>query len=340
MRQMRQGEPQRAKFCSECGTSLNAEALAGTQGERARASAQEGERRHLTILFCDLVGSTEIAARLDPEEWHEIGAEYQRTSAAAVERFGGHVAKYLGDGLVVYFGYPKAMEDAGERAVRAGLAMVAAMVELNERFARHQVKLQARVGIHTGSVVVAQGGGKEADMFGDAPNIAARVQAAAAPDTVVMSAATHALVYGRFVVEDQGAHALKGIAEPMRLYRVIGAGISRRRSFEARAHTPFVGREDDMQLLARRWQSARDGAGQLVLVMGEPGIGKSRLVEEFRARIKGEPHLWIACAGEQLFNNTPLHAVVQMIDQGLGWRGDESKEERFRVARAWAAPPV
>ena len=280
-------------------------------------------------MFCDLVGSTEIAARLDPEDWHEIGAEYQRTAAEAVTRFGGHVAKYLGDGLVVYFGYPKAMEDAAERAVRAGLAMVEATTKLNEHFARHAVKLQVRVGIHTGSVVVAQGGGKEADMFGDAPNIASRVQSAAQPDTVVMTAATHTLVSGIFVVEDLGAHALKGIAEPMRLYRAAGAGVSRRRSFEGRAHTPFVGREEDMQLLARRWQSVRDDEGQLVIIMGEAGIGKSRLLDEFRARLKADPHLWIQCAGEELHGNTPFHAVAQMLDQGFGWRGDESKEERF-----------
>lgn len=315
-----------AKFCGECGTALTITTAAPA---REAARPAEGERRHLTVLFCDLVGSTEIAARLDPEDWHEIGAEYQRTAAEAVTRFGGHVAKYLGDGLVVYFGYPKAMEDAAERAVRAGLAMVDATTKLNERFARHAVKLQVRVGIHTGSVVVAQGGGKEADMFGDAPNIASRVQSAAQPDTVVMTAATHVLVSGVFVVEDLGAHALKGIAEPMRLYRAAGAGVSRRRSFETRAHTPFVGREDDMQLLTRRWQSVRDREGQLVIIMGEAGIGKSRLLDEFRARLKGDPHLWIACAGEELHSNTPFHAVTQMLDQGLGWRGDESKEERF-----------
>lgn len=329
--------PAAAKFCSECGASLKAEPFAHgarTQSAQEPAPAQsasmtEGERRHLTVLFCDLVGSTEIAARLDPEDWHEIGAEYQRSAAEAATRFGGHVAKYLGDGLVAYFGYPKAMEDAAERGLRAGLAMVEAMAALNARFVKHNVKLQVRIGVHTGSVVVAQGGGKEADMFGDAPNIAARVQSAAAPDTVVITAATHALVSGLFVVEDLGAHSLKGIAEPMRLYRTAGAGVSRRRSFEARAHTPFVGREDDTQLLAKRWQSVREAEGQLVLIMGEAGIGKSRLLDEFRARLKGDPHLWMQCAGENLHNNTPFHAVTQMLDQGLGWRGDESKEERF-----------
>jgi class 3 adenylate cyclase/tetratricopeptide (TPR) repeat protein len=318
-----------AKFCGECGNTLKSTTPAPPKAETPRAA--DGERRHLTVLFCDLVGSTEIASRLDPEQWHEIGAAYQKSAADAVTRFGGYVAKYLGDGLVVYFGYPKALEDAAERSVRAGLAMVEATQALNARFAKLDVKLQVRVGIHTGSVVVAQGGGKEADMFGDAPNIASRVQTAAAPDTVVITAATQALVSGLFVVEDQGAHQLKGIAEPMRLYRVAGAGLARRRTFEPRSHTPFVGRDDDMQLLMRRWQSVRDGEGQLVLVMGEPGIGKSRLMDEFRARLKGDPHLWITCAGQELYSNTPFYAVIQMLDQGLGWRGDESKEERFAL---------
>ena len=147
------------------------------------------------VLFCDLVGSTEIAARLDPEQWHTIAADYQRSAAEAVTRLGGHVAKYLGDGLVVYFGYPEAREDAAERAVRGGLAILDTMAALNARFAsEHHVTLSVRVGIHAGSVVVAQGGGTEVDMFGDAPNIAARVQGVAAPDTVVMTAAVHDLV--------------------------------------------------------------------------------------------------------------------------------------------------
>lgn len=320
-----------AKFCGECGNALKAATPTPAAPKAEAPRAAEGERRHLTVLFCDLVGSTEIASRLDAEQWHEIGAAYQKGAAEAVTRFGGYVAKYLGDGLVVYFGYPQALEDAGERAVRAGLAMVDAMRALNARFAKLGVKLEVRVGIHTGSVVVAQGGGQEADMFGDAPNIAARVQSAAEPDTVVITAATHNIVSGQFSVEDKGAHTLKGVPEPVRLYRVTGAGVSRRRSFEARPHTPFVGRDDDILLLERRWSRVRDGEGQLVLVMGEPGIGKSRLLDEFRARLKGEPHLWVQCAGEELHKSTPFHAVTQMLDQALGWRGDESKEERFAL---------
>ena len=332
----------RAKFCNECGAALSASTSAekASPAPKSAEATAEGERRHLTVLFCDLVGSTEIASRLDPEQWHEIGSQYQRSAADAAKQLGGYVAKYLGDGLVVYFGYPEALEDAAERAVRAGLAMVATMAALNDRFARHNFKLSVRVGIHTGSVVVAQGGGNEADMFGDAPNIASRVQGVAAPDTVVITDAVQDLVSGLFAVEDRGAQLLKGIERPIQLYRVIGPGVARRRArgFSARKLTPFVGRDDELRLLLSRWQRARDGEGQLVLVTGEPGIGKSRLLEEFREHIKPDQHLWIECAGAQLFNNTPFHAVTQMLDQGLGWRGDEGNDERIgQLERALGA---
>jgi len=318
-----------AKFCNECASPL--EASASVAKIQSNEEIQ-GERRHLTVLFCDLVNSTEIAAHLDPEEWRDIAAQYQRSAGEAVMRLGGHVAKYLGDGLVVYFGYPQAHEDDAERAVRGGLAIVDAIAPLNDRLAGEQsaVKLAVRVGIHTGSVVVGQGGGKDADVFGDAPNIASRVQAVAAPDTVVITAPVHQLISGLFVVEDRGAHALKGIELPVQLYRAIQPSVVRRRTRgpAARALTPFVGRDDEMRLLLSRWERACEGEGQLVIVAGEAGIGKSRLIEEFRARIKPTPHLWIECAGEQFFENTPFHAVSQMLNQGLGWRGDESKEER------------
>src|SRR5262249_14722772 len=162
------------------------------------------------------------------------------------------------------------------------------------------------------------------------PNIAGRVQAAAASDSVFITAAVHQLVSGLFVVEDRGAQPFKGIKLPVQLYRVIQPTAARRRTRGAAtaSQAPFVGREDEMRLLLSRCGRAREGEGQFALVVGEPGIGKSRLVEEFRARIKEEPHLWIDCAGEQFSANTPFHAVIQILDQGLGWRGDESKEER------------
>jgi class 3 adenylate cyclase len=293
------------------------------------------------VLFSDLVGSTEIAAHLDAEEWREIAAQYQRTAAAAVTRFGGNVAKYLGDGLMVYFGWPEAHEDDAERAVRAGLAIVDDVNSLNGRLAKeHNVTLSVRVGIQTGSVVIGQGGGDQADVFGDAPNVASRVQSAAEPNYVLITAAVHELVSGLFLVEDRGAHQLKGIEHPVQLYRAIQPTAVRRgtRGTATRALTPFVGHEDDMLLLLSRWEQAREGQGQLALVMGEPGIGKSRLVEEFRARIKEDPHVWVECAGEQLFQGTPFHAVAQILEQGLGWRGDESPEERVtQLDSGWSA---
>jgi class 3 adenylate cyclase len=200
-------------------------------------------------LFSDLVGSTEIAAHLDPEDWREIAAQYQRTAATAVTRFGGHVAKYLGDGLMVYFGWPEAHEDDAERAVRAGLALIDDVDAMNGRLiAEHKVKLSVRVGIETGSVVIGRGGSQETDVFGEAPNVAARVQSAAEPDSVVITGAVHELVAGLFVVEDRGAHQLKGIAHPLRLYRAIQPTVARRHTRRAtsRIQTPFVGREDDI----------------------------------------------------------------------------------------------
>ena len=297
------------------------------------SKAAEGERRHLTVLFCELANSTEIAARLDPEEWREVAAEYHRTAAAAITRFGGESVKYLGASLVGYFGYPAAHEDDAERAVRAGSAIIEGVAGLNHRLAaEHDAKLSVRVGIHSGSVVVGRREGKDTDIFGDTPNIATQIQAAAALDTVLISAAVQQLVAGLFVLEDRGAQVLRGIEQPMQLYRVIGPNMARRRTRGAnsRGLTTFVGRQDEIGLALSRWERAREGEGQLVLVVGEPGIGKSRLIEEFHGRIKQDRHLWIECAAEQYFESTPFHAVTQILDQSLGLRGDESNEERLR----------
>src|SRR5215471_20978427 len=204
--------PLTAKFCFECAQPLHAGAIAATAKTPSKGQAADGERRHLTLLFCDLVNSTEIAAHLDPEDWRDIAARYQSTATAAVTRFGGNVAKYLGDGLMVHFGWPEAHEDDAERAVRAGLGIVEEVAALNGRLApQHEVKLSVRGGIHTGSVVMGHGGGTEADAFGDVPNVASSAQSAAQPDSVLITAAVHDLVSGLFVVEDQGEQRLKGI---------------------------------------------------------------------------------------------------------------------------------
>src|SRR5215469_4757644 len=283
-----------ARFCGNCGAPLPAGAqirpaigqpVQAIERTENRSQSRAGERRHLTVLFCDLVGSTEIAARLDPEEWQQTVAGYHGAAAEAIERFDGQVAKYLGDGVMAYFGYPEAHDNDAERAARAGLAILDTIAKLNEQSGTgfslsSSVRLSARVGIDSGAVVVGTGAGTETDVFGETPNIAARVQGAAAPGTVLLSAATHRLVAGLFVVEDCGEQTLKGVEQPMHLYRVIRpAGVRGRLAAAAasRGLTPFVGREDELRMLTSRWQRVLDSEGQAVMIIGEAGIGKSRL---------------------------------------------------------------
>jgi class 3 adenylate cyclase len=303
--------PSEAKFCAQCAAPLDA--AAPIRAESEASDALTGERRHLTVLFCDLVGSTEIASHLDPEQWREIVGEYHRAAAQAIERFGGSVAQYLDDGVMAYFGWPEAHDNDAERAARAGLAILDAISKLNEYPSRP--KLAARVGIDSGAVVVGAGAGREADVFGDAPNIAARVQTAAAPGTVLISADTHRLVSGLFVVEDRGAQALKGIERPLQLYRVVQPSGVRGRleaGAAARGLTPFVGREDELRLLMNRWEHALEGEGQVAVIIGEAGIGKSRLVQRFHEQIAGTPHTWVEAAAGAFFQNTPFYAVTEM----------------------------
>ena len=296
----------------------------------AQHEAPEGERRHLTVLFSDLVGSTEIASHLDPEEWREIVGEYHRAATQAIERFGGHVAQYLGDGVMAYFGYPEAHDNDAERAARAGLAILETITKLNEHPARP--RLSVRVGIDSGAVVIGAGADKEADVFGDTPNIAARVQAAAEPGSVMITDAVHRLVSGLFVVEDRGAQALKGIERPVQLYRVVQPSGVRGR-FEAaaatRGLTPFVGREDELRSLMNRWEHALEGEGQVALIIGEAGIGKSRLLQRFHEQLLGTPHSWVEAAAGSFFQNTPFHPVAEMLHEFLAWRGDEPPGEQL-----------
>ena len=317
-----------ARFCAQCAAPIDP---AGPI--RAAAEPHDGltgERRHLTVLFSDLVGSTEIASHLDPEEWREIVAGYHRAAAQAVERFDGHVAQYLGDGVMAFFGYPDAHDNDAERAARAGLAILEAISKLNEHPTRP--KLSARIGIDSGAVVVGAGAGKDTDVFGDTPNIAARVQAAAGPGTVVITDAVHRLISGLFVVEDRGAQALKGVERPVQLYRVIQpSGVRGRLEAAAatRGLTPFVGREDELRLLMNRWERALDGEGQVTLIIGEAGIGKSRLVQRFHEQIADTPHTWVEAAAGAFFQNTPFYPVAEMLREFLAWRSDESVEEQL-----------
>jgi class 3 adenylate cyclase/tetratricopeptide (TPR) repeat protein len=278
------------------------------------------------VLFSDLVGSTEISAHLDPEEFRELVADYHRAATEAVTRFGGYVAKYLGDGILAYFGWPEAHDNDAERAGRAGLAIVEAVRELNRRAAVNRPKLSVRVGIDSGTVVVGKGGGSESEVFGDTANIASRVQSAADPDTVVVTPTVNRLVSGLFVVEERGAHQLKGLAEPVDLYRIVRLSSVRNRLAASivRGLTPFVGRDDETQLLCSRWERASEGEGQVLLIVGEPGIGKSRLVRQFRKQLVSKPHLWIECAGSPYFQNTPFYPIAEMLQLNFARRADDS----------------
>jgi class 3 adenylate cyclase len=278
-----------------------------------------------------LVGSTEIAARLDPEEWRATIAAYQRAAADSIERYGGHVAKYLGDGVMAFFGYPEAHDNDAERAARAALAILDAIAQLNEDAARP--KLSARIGIDSGPVVVGPGAGTQPDVFGDTPNIAARVQAAAEPGTILITGASHRLVAGLFVVEDCGPRVLKGIERPVVLYQVMHSGGIRGRlhaAAAARGLTPFVGREDELRLLMNRWEGVLDGEGQVVLIVGEAGIGKSRLMRQFHERIAETPYTWVGAATAPFFQNTPFYPVAEMLRAMLARRGDEAADEQLR----------
>ena len=270
-------------------------------------STDAAERRPITIMFCDLVGSTSLAARLDPEDWRNLVNAYLDEASKAVAALGGHVLKRLGDGLMALFGYPRAQENDAERAVRAALAIQRALADLNVRNANSGApELLARIGLESGPVVVEPAG----EVFGDAPNVAARVQAAAEPGAVLVTASVQRQTAGLFVVEDKGAHDLKGAPAPVALYRIVRASGGGRRG-GARALTPLVGREDELALLTRRWSRALEGEGQFVQIVGEPGIGKSRLIEEFRARLAETPHTWVEWAASQLLQNTPLHPLAE-----------------------------
>jgi class 3 adenylate cyclase/tetratricopeptide (TPR) repeat protein len=323
--------PTGARFCRRCGATLSRggdprEPVARAE-EGFRTHHGEGERRHMTTMFCDLVDSVILGERLDPEELHEVIHAYQEGCAAVVARHDGHIAQYSGDGLLVYFGYPIAHEDDAQRATQAGLDIIEEVRRLNARVeALRGIRLAVRVGIHSGLIVVGNtGGGEEGEkqIIGHAVNLAARLQGVADADSVLISAATLHLVRGLYRIEELGPRSLKGIAEPVNVYRVLGPSGARNR-FEVSAAaglTPFVGREHEIALILERWQQAVDGRGQVVLLTGEAGIGKSRLVCELRERLAQVPHLWLEAHCSPYHEHSALHPVVELLDLQLGRHG-------------------
>ena len=278
-----------------------------TKSAPSKGLQASAERRPITVMFCDLVGSTSLAAKLDAEDWRNLVNAYLDAASAAVTGFGGHVLKKLGDGLMALFGYPQAQENDAERAVRAALAIQRALADLNNRnAAKGAPELSARIGIESGPVVMEASG----EVFGDAPNNAARVQSEAEPGSVLITLNVQRQVAGLFVAEELGARELKGVSQPVQLFRIVRASGGGRRG-GARTLTPFVGREEELGLLTRRWERARAGEGQLVLVVGEPGLGKSRLIEEFHSQLVETPHTWSEWSASQLLQNTPLHPIAE-----------------------------
>ena len=311
--------------------------------------APDAERRQLTVLFCDLVDSTALSRQLDPEDWRDVVRAYQQACAEVIQRFDGYIAQYLGDGLLVYFGYPQAHEDDAQRAVRTGLGMMQALGRLNVSLqAQQAVRLAIRVGLHTGLVVVGEMGGgarREHLALGETPNLAARLQALAVPDSVVLSGVTYRLVEGVFACRALGEQTLKGIATPVPVYQVVGErGVQSRFDIASPAAlTPLVGREQEVGLLLERWEQVQEGRGQVVVLSGEAGIGKSRLVQVVKTHVAGEPHTRWECRASPYHQQSTLYPLIDLFARALQWQEDDTPDARvdkLEAALTTAAVPL
>jgi class 3 adenylate cyclase len=318
--------------------------------DNAEVAAERGEvvdsavaRRQLTVMFCDLVGSTALSARLDPEDLREIMATYHRTIAETVNASGGFIARYMGDGVLTYFGYPRAHEDDAEQAIRTGLGLVDAVSRLDVG----PIKLQARVGIATGVVVVGdllgEGAAQEQSVVGETPNLAARLQSLAEPGAVIVAASTRRLVGNLFEFRDLGVFEVKGIAAPVPAWQVmrLRAVASRFEALHGSILSPLIGREEEIDLLLRRWERAKTGNGQVVFISGEPGIGKSRIIAELENRLQVEPHLCLRYSCSPYYADSALFPFIEQLSQASGFASHDPpavKLEKLNVLLARASP--
>ena len=299
-----------------------------------------GERRQVSVLFCDLVGSSTLSQHVDAEDMRDIMRGYQSACADVVARFDGHLAQFLGDGVLAYFGYPQAHEDAAERAVRAALGIVKAVGRLVPHASG---RLSARLGIATGMVVVGKvmdvQGVSELSAIGETPNLAARLQASAEPDTVVIAESTRALTLGSFRYDDLGSLSLKGFREPVHAWRVVGeAGASRFEAAHLAGMSRFVGREQEVQLLLSRWEQAAGGEGQAVLLCGEAGIGKSRIGEQFRERLRDVEHTRVRYQCSPFHTNSALQPAISHLEFAAGMNPDDDNAQRLGKLEALLQP--
>ena len=341
----------RANFCAECGTRLVRASESGVAPAKAQAELPDDgsavERRQLTVLFCDLVGSTALSSRLDPEDLREIIGTYHRCVAETVARFDGFVARFMGDGALVYFGYPKAYEDNAERALRAALALVSNVAKLAVRDER----LSARIGIATGLVIVGElinaGAARELTALGQTPNLAARLQALAEPGAIVLAEDTKRLVDGAFEYRDLGAITLKGFEAPVHAWQVVGEERIKGRlaAVDSQPETPgvrasqvpLVGRQQELGLLRKQWEQVVEGYGRVVLLTGDAGIGKSRLVQMLIASIGQASHYEVEFHCSAYYAHSPLYPVIDMLPRVLGWRRIDSDEVKLDKLQAFCA---
>src|SRR6266568_3925209 len=295
----------------------------------------EAERRQLTVILCDLVDSTKLSSQLDPEEYRDVVRAYQAACTEVIQRYDGHIAQLLGDGLLVYFGYPQAHEDDARRAVRTGLGILDAMGDLHQRLQQAKgIPLAIRIGIHTGLVVVGsmgEAGRQEQLALGEVPNIASRIEGLAEPNTVAISEATYRLIQGYFACQDLGAQPLRGVPEPVRVYQVLGesGATSRLDVAQPRGLTPLVGREQEVGLLLERWEQVKAGQGHVVLLTGDAGIGKSRLVQMLKDHVTHEPHTRWECRSSEYSQNTALFPLVDLFHRLLQFDAHETPDTKL-----------